>query len=231
MRHTCATTLEPFQIRALLQDGVQVVAQNLSVPVAPVISQGSVSVAAKPSSRAAGVRTSMELTVEIKGRLPRTGVIELTIPNAFRLSDGDDTSVLQSEIGTSSTTMLPAAMLVESLDVDRGVAYIRVQRDIGTPDGIANSTVTCPVVGDPSTCVRVPPSVTAGALLLESSRLSVTLSQVRNLAGGMTGTFAVRTLLPDSIALVEINPQVRVCLCLCVCMYICRHVNRASCAA
>lgn len=208
VRHSKETALEPFSIRALLADGVSLVEQKLSILAAPVHAEKSKAVTIRPTSFAAGVRASVDVDFTIEGRLPRTGVVRVVLPDSFRISDGEDSTILQSEL-PGETPILPVTMQVVRLEPDTGTAWVQIARDTGEPDGIANSTVVCPTGGTPDMCIRTPPAVTPGALLLEDQRVTFTLSQVRNLAGGTTGTFALDTLLGDSLSLVETNPSIQ----------------------
>lgn len=208
VRHTAETGLEPFSIRAFLADGVSLVEQSLSIPVAPVRAENSTAISILPTSFAAGVRASVNVDFTTVGRLPRTSIVRVVLPSSFRISDGEDSSILQSEL-PGENPILPVTMSVVRLAPETGTAWVQIARDDGTPDGIANSTVVCPTGGTPDMCQRTPPAVTPGALLLENQRITFTLSQVRNLAGGTTGTFALDTFLKDSRSLVETNPSVR----------------------
>ena len=208
VRHSVETSLEPFSIRAFLADGVSLVEQKLSVLVAPVHAENSTAITISPTSFAAGVRASVDVDFRIVGRLPRTGVVRVVLPDSFRISDGEDSTILQSEL-PGEDPILPVTMQVVQLAPETGTAWVQIARDTGEPDGIANSTVICPTGGTPDMCQRTPPQVTPGALLLENQRVKFTLSQVRNLAGGTTGTFALDTLSSTSSALVETNPVIR----------------------
>jgi hypothetical protein len=93
-------------------------------------------------------------------------------------------------------------MRVEARDVQSGTVKLRIDpKAIGVDDGIAQSVWTC----NPASvnCMRSPPEVTPGALLLDETRLTFTLSQIRNLAGGYSGDFQVQTFLEDGSSLVE----------------------------
>ena len=116
------------------------------------------------------------------------------LPPAFRINDGDLTVVIVSSITHPFITGVSSQMRVEACDVQSGTMKLRIDpKAIGVDDGIAQSVWTC----NPASvnCMRSPPEVTPGALLLDETRLTFTLSQIRNLAGGYSATFKFRTSL------------------------------------
>ena len=223
LRHTRAGPLEDFQIEALFPDAISVVERNLSIPMPPVIAEssrfdGELKMSVTPQSKNAGVRTTMLVNVETRGRLPRTGIVEVKFPPSFRIDDGDDTRVLSSTLnGTESD------MQVVFSDASQGIVHVQISQLLPTPerpDGLTNSTLQCrEATADYSTCVRTPTDVTPGALLMGHrdrttlpgfvrAKFSFALSQIRNLAGGFSGDFAVNTYLADGTSLNEANPDV-----------------------
>jgi hypothetical protein len=222
LRHMHAGSLEPFKIEALLPDTVSVVSQNLSIPVLPVIAMGSqiqdvLKTTAVPQSLNAGVRTTVNVNVETRGRLPRTSIVEVKLPSSFRINDGDNTRVLTSQLNRTE-----ADMQVVYTDTPNGIVHVQIDTKMPTPanpDGLTNSTFICQVPGDYQTCVRTPPIVAPGALLAGfgddqtlagyvRGTFSFTISQIRNLAGGYSGDFEVNTYLADGSSLVEQNRNV-----------------------
>jgi len=223
LRHMHAGPLDPFKIEALLPDTVSVVEQNLSVPVLPVISldskiQGVLKTTAVPQSLNAGVRTTVNVYVETRGRLPRTGIVEIKLPSSFRINDGDNTRVLTSKLNNTE-----ADMQVVYTDTPNGIVHVQIDTRLPTPanpDGLTNSTFICQEPGNSyQSCVRTPQTVTPGALLAGfgddrkikgyvRGTFSFTISQIRNLAGGYSGNFEINTYLSDGSSLVEQNRNV-----------------------
>ena len=224
LRHTREGPLDPFRVEALYPDTTSVVEQNLSIPVLPVIAKSSVlqggvlHITAKPQSLNAGVRTTLVVQVITRGRLPRTGIVEVKLPVAFRINDGDDTRVL-----TSTLNETEADMRVVYTDTSKGIVHVQIDTQLPTaanPDGITNSTFICEqATADYRTCVRTPSRVKPGALLMAGGddlsfpgsvrgKFSFALSQIRNLAGGHSGNFEVNMYLADGKSLSERNNNV-----------------------
>jgi len=225
LRHTRAGPLDPVRIEALLPDTISVVEQNLSVPLMPVVAMGSeladtgsLAITVTPQSLNAGVRTTLVVSVATRGRLPRTGIVEVKLPVAFRINDGDDTRVLTSTLNNTEVDMR-----VVYSDTPNGI--VRVQIDTNPPssadpDGIINSTFVCEVAqATYQTCVRTPSKVKPGALLNAEGddrklsgyvrgRFTFAISQIRNLAGGFSGNFQVNTYMSDGTSLNEQNLNV-----------------------
>ena len=225
LRHTRAGPLDPVQVEALLPDTVSVVEHNLSIPLMPVVAMGSelaetglLGIKVTPQSLNAGVRTTLVVDVETRGRLPRTGIVEVKLPVAFRINDGDDTRVLTSTLNGTETDMQ-----VVYTDTTNGIVHVQIDPKLPTaadPDGITNSTFLCEVAqANYGTCVRSPPSVKAGAILNSDGddrtlfgyvrgRFSFAISQIRNLAGGYSGDFQINTYMSDGVSLNEQNLNV-----------------------
>ena len=95
-------------------------------------------------------------------------------------------------------------MRVVYRDVDAGVVKVRIDSGlVGRDDGIVNSLWQCRPAS--VNCARTPASVSPGMLLMKDTELAFTLSQIRNLAGGYSGDFRIRTLLEDATSVVESN--------------------------
>ena len=151
----------------------------------------------------AGARTSVSVDLQLSGRLPRAGIVEVQLPQAFRINDGDVTVVILSSVDGEA-----ANMRVVDRDVEQGIVKVRIDPSaVGIDDGIAHSYWQCRPAS--LNCVRTPPDLTARTLLMGETSISFTLSQIRNLAGGYSGDFKIRTMLEDATSVVESNLAVK----------------------
>jgi hypothetical protein len=205
IRHTSAGALDDLVMEVMFKQELNVrerlVEHNRAVPLLSVAAPTPSSASATAQELSAGSRTSISFEMRTSGRLPRAGMIAVVLPPAFRINDGDLTAVIASSI-TPSNTGVSSQMRVEARDVQSGTVKLRIDPGaIGVDDGIAQSLWTC----NPASvnCMRLPPEVAPGALLLDETRLTFTLSQIRNLAGGYSGDFQVQTFLEDGSSLVE----------------------------
>jgi hypothetical protein len=105
-----------------------------------------------------------------------------------------------------------ASMSVISADTNTGEVKIRIDAGLDTADGLAGSVYTC---SDPETMtcpipdgIRSPSDYVQDRLLDSESVLFMTLSQIRNLAGGSTGAISMQTRTPDGLHIVGQNLQV-----------------------
>jgi hypothetical protein len=89
------------------------------VVVSPLPQAASVT----PAVWTAGSRTWLRVRLTISGRLPRSGILEVILPAAFRINDGDGTEVIASTLnGQSATTR------VLSTDIATGSVRVRETR-------------------------------------------------------------------------------------------------------
>ena len=206
IRHTSAGALERLQLEAMFKQELNVrerlVEHNRSVPLLSVVSPSPFQTSAMPQELSAGSRTQISFEIQTYGRLPRSGIIFVVLPPAFRINDGDLTAVIDSSITGNPALDLRDVMTVEAGDVQSGIVKVRIDAAaIGVDDGLVQSVWTC----NPAAinCVRSPSGFTPGSLLLDRTSLKFTLSQIRNLAGGYSGDFEFRTYLEDGTSLVE----------------------------
>ena len=201
IRHTSAGPLAAASIEILYPEEANApdrfVEHEPAVPLLPVQALPLSVATVTPQVLSAGARTTVTVDAQISGRVLRSGLVRVELPAAFRINDGDATSVLDSSIDGEA-----AQMTVVARDAVRRRLDVRIDAAaIGGADGISESVWQCASGG--VECERSPAEVVAGALLMEGTQLSLTLSQIRNLAGGESGNFTVATLLPDGVSVVE----------------------------
>lgn len=127
VRHTSSGPPGFMVIEALFPEAIlqpdRLVEHDRSVPLLAVVSPPPQSASVTPLVLTAGSRTSLRVRLTISGRLPRSGIVEVILPAAFRINDGDSTAVIASTLnGQSATTR------VLSTDIATGSVKVRATR-------------------------------------------------------------------------------------------------------
>ena len=127
VRHTSSGPPGFMAIEALFPEAIlqpdRLVEHDRSVPLLAVVSPPPQFASVTPAVLTAGSRTSLRVRLTISGRLPRSGIVEVILPAAFRINDGDGTAVIASTLnGQSATTR------VLSTDIATGSVKVRATR-------------------------------------------------------------------------------------------------------
>jgi len=127
LQHTTTYSglLQPLVVEALfpsdLSQPERLVEHNQFVPLLPVVPPSPLAATVTPQILSSGSRTTVSVTLRLSGRLPRDGVVQLELPAAFRINDGDTTAVIASSIAGAA-----GQMSIVSADVHSGVVNVRL---------------------------------------------------------------------------------------------------------
>jgi len=127
LQHTTTYSglLQPLVVETLfpsdLSQPERLVEHNQFVPLLPVVPPPLLAATVTPQILSSGSLTTVSVTLRLSGRLPRDGVVQLELPAAFRINDGDTTAVIASSIAGAA-----GQMSIVSADVHSGVVNVRL---------------------------------------------------------------------------------------------------------